>query len=121
MKNEFKVIVKTELSETELNKKLNQIEGIGIYSIKEDKYNGWTNYETWLVKLWMDNDQGSYIMFNEWAKESEDIYTLSNQVKDFFEEENPMESAGVFTDLLNSALSEVNWDEIARALKEDNE
>ena len=23
-------------------------------------YNGWTNYETWNVALWMDNDEGSY-------------------------------------------------------------
>mgnify|MGYP003124253585 CR=1 FL=1 len=23
-------------------------------------YNGWTNYETWNVALWMDNDEESY-------------------------------------------------------------
>lgn len=23
-------------------------------------YNGWTNYETWNVALWLDNDQESY-------------------------------------------------------------
>ena len=23
-------------------------------------YNGWTNYETWNVALWMDNDEPSY-------------------------------------------------------------
>ena len=23
-------------------------------------YNGWTNYETWNVALWMDNDETSY-------------------------------------------------------------
>ena len=22
-----------------------------------DEYSGWTNYETWNVKLWIDNDQ----------------------------------------------------------------
>ncbi len=26
----------------------------------EKGYNGWSNYETWNVKLWMDNDEGSY-------------------------------------------------------------
>ena len=24
------------------------------------EYNGWTNYETWNVALWMDNDETSY-------------------------------------------------------------
>lgn len=23
-------------------------------------YNGWSNYETWLVSLWLNNDQASY-------------------------------------------------------------
>lgn len=23
-------------------------------------YNGWKNYETWNVALWLDNDQGTY-------------------------------------------------------------
>jgi len=25
-----------------------------------ETYNGWTNYQTWAVKLWMDNDEGAY-------------------------------------------------------------
>ena len=27
---------------------------------KAMSYNGWTNYETWNVALWMDNDETSY-------------------------------------------------------------
>lgn len=27
---------------------------------REDKYNGWKNYETWNVALWIDNDEGIY-------------------------------------------------------------
>jgi len=26
----------------------------------ENTYNGWTNYETWVTALWLDNDQASY-------------------------------------------------------------
>lgn len=26
----------------------------------EDTYNGWTNYETWNVNLWLDNDEPLY-------------------------------------------------------------
>lgn len=88
---------------------------------KNKGYNGWTNYETWAVKLWMDNDQGLYNMFREWTAESE-TYELSERIKDFFEEENPLNEmpSGVYHDLLNAALSEVNWYEIAENLKEDN-
>ena len=32
---------------------------------KEGTYNGYTNYETWAVALWMDNDQGSYAHYRE--------------------------------------------------------
>jgi hypothetical protein len=31
----------------------------------ENKYNGWSNYETWNVALWMDNDEGNYDYWNE--------------------------------------------------------
>ena len=26
----------------------------------DSTYNGWTNYETWNVKLWIDNEQSTY-------------------------------------------------------------
>ena len=30
-----------------------------LFRSMSERYNGWTNYETWLVNLWMDNEQGS--------------------------------------------------------------
>jgi hypothetical protein len=32
------------------------------------RYNGWANYETWAVKLWMDNDPGEYEHWRETAQ-----------------------------------------------------
>ena len=89
---------------------------------QEKGYNGWTNYETWVTKLWMDNDQGSYNYFNELAKENkENAYNLSKVIKDHFEENNPLYElpSGPYHDLLNAALSEVNWREIAETLIND--
>jgi hypothetical protein len=89
--------------------------------MSEDKtYNGWTNYETWAVKLWLDNDQGTNEDMNRLGRQAIDAYKLSKQIQEFVEEGNPLPNAGLYTDLLNGALSEVNWYEIAEAYIEDN-
>lgn len=92
-------------------------------------YNGWTNYETWLVNLWMDNDCGEQEFFRERAKEIYDSdeprptsaltwaevsrLRFADWLKDYWEEHRP-ELSGAYNDLLTGALSAVNWDEIAR-------
>ena len=94
-------------------------------------YNGWTNYETWNVALWMDNDQGLYSMRCEWAQSAYDDNKddldaakrqLADTIKDFMEENNPLSSdASCYSDLLSAALSEVDWYEIAENWLEDVE
>ena len=92
-----------------------------------ERYNGWTNYETWCVNLWMDNEQGSQEYFLEVAQEHYDDsaatkfsprdaiarFRFADWLKEYHEENIP-ESSGVYGDLLSCALSAVNWDEIAR-------
>lgn len=85
-------------------------------------YNGWKNYQTWVTALWIDNDYGSYQyrcelveQVREEHEEEEDRENcLASSLKDWIEAQNPIvEDASVFVDLLNSALSEVDWHEIA--------
>lgn len=113
------------------------------------EYNGWTNYETWNVKLWMDNEQSSqeYWQAKAQAALQEAINTpsanfrltgvepfteqeravllLSKQLQSEYEDSmaDYQESTGrepnVFNDLLNAALYEVNWHEIATSLVDD--
>src|SRR5712691_4616597 len=99
----------------------------------EDGYNGWKNYETWAVALWIDNDQGTYgmrqIMAVEAWEEAEDLsqvsdgiwtreeaarFTLEDMLKDWIEGDSPLaDDASLYSDLLGAALSEVDWLEIA--------
>jgi len=93
-------------------------------------YNGWTNYETWNVKLWLDNEQGDYLYWQSSAQESYDnadcgkdeaILELSRQLKDQIEEANPLvDQSSMFADLLGAALCDVNWYEIATAMIDDH-
>jgi hypothetical protein len=94
------------------------------------KYNGWTNYETWNAKLWMDNDEGSYHDWNERAQAMYDAAEASNSfsrdeqaaldladdLKACHEEQMPELPASFWSDILSAALSEVNWYEIAESL-----
>ena len=108
--------------------------------MERKEYNGWTNYETWAVHLWLTNDQGSSEYWNAEANElferanrthpthftpSEHArYMLADQLKDYHEDgasEALREQSSVYTDLLGAALSEVDWAEIANALLEEAE
>lgn len=103
---------------------------------EEKKCNGWSNYETWVVKLWIDNEQSSQDYWREIAQEVYEsatpnpllpnqtveeafVYDLSQRLKSEFEENNPVTDASVYSDLMNAALSEVNWYEIAEHYVED--
>jgi hypothetical protein len=86
-----------------------------------EKYNGWTNYETWNVKFWMDNDEGEYPYWQERAEENRDeVYDLSQELKEYYQDNMP-KLAGTYADLLGAALDSVNWYEIAENLLSDLE
>lgn len=83
------------------------------------EYNGWTNYKTWLVKLWQDNEQGEQEYWRDVAREclanDDPNISLADLMKEQYEE-RASELAGVtgfWADLMGAALSEVNWFEIA--------
>lgn len=90
-------------------------------------YNGWSNYETWLCKLWMDEDGTSEIFYEECRENllnedsdsyEEDAGILAGNIKSYFEDmvEGQLPRSGFITDLVNNGLNEVNWLEIAKSL-----
>jgi hypothetical protein len=83
-------------------------------------YNGWRNYETWDVALWIDNDQGSYYYARELvadaARDAEPEtrrIDVADALKEWFEAGAPEMAASAYSDLLNAAMGEVDWLEIA--------
>ncbi len=96
------------------------------------EYNGWTNYETWLVKLWMDNYQGSHEYWREMAEETFKVdgqnakLSLADILKDQHEEHylevlrHAKQECSWMSDMLGAAMSEVNWHEIAESLLNDH-
>jgi len=70
-------------------------------------YNGWSNKETWLVNLWL-GDMFTMDQEEEGIEITEDY--IESQVECFVEQLNP---EGFMADMLNCALGEINYHEIA--------
>ena len=88
------------------------------------EYNGWTNYETWLAALYLDDEYYSE-RAQDLAREAieqghEDaeavrkamVRDLAQEMEDAHEDDRP-ETKGLYADLLTSAMNEINWREIA--------
>ena len=103
------------------------------------EYNGWYNYETWNLKLWLDNDEGTYNMVQEKAKalikkyegdHIEDAATelekfskvdsdLADWLKEYTLENMPELKASFYSDVLSASIREVNFHEIAKHICDD--
>ena len=75
-------------------------------------YNGWSNYETWICKLWLDNDSSLYNEIQNWLSDKT-VTDLPSKLKSLILEMCPVLSASLYSDLLNTAISEIDFYEIA--------
>lgn len=82
---------------------------------KKADYQGWKNYETWAVALWADNDQGLQQSILEMVPQYKEAYELGDAIKELIEESKPDVGNTLWADLLNGALSEVDWREVAES------
>lgn len=109
--------------------------------MSERGYNGWSNYETWCVVLWIDNEESSYryvrLMAREAWIDSEDSDSaglsmltrddrfaaiLAPKLREWIEGDAPelnLNAHGLYSDLMHSAMAEVDYHEIARSYLED--
>jgi hypothetical protein len=85
-------------------------------------YNGWDNYETWAVNLWIHNDEGLQDYCNELASGyPNDPSQVGHDIRDYLEElcdesfDGILSSSSLFSDLMGAAMSSVNWHDIGEA------
>lgn len=82
--------------------------------MNEEKYNGYANRESWLVSLWLANEDPLYRHAVSLA-EDEDETGIQEYVTDM------MTSGldGMRLDMMNAALSRVDWREVYEAFKDE--
>ena len=88
-------------------------------SDEKKTYNGWSNYETWCVNLWLTNEEESSLELTAIVRDAEDLGQASQIIKEWVEEMLPDLGASFAADLLGAAVGAVNWYEIAENHKED--
>ena len=101
-------------------------------------YNGYENYETFSVHLWLSNEKKMYDLMLEFVKSARELTNIEDDehsilsrkeqtknhlaamIRTVVEEDNPLkDDDGLYSDLLLASLSDVNWFEIARSFLEE--
>ena len=78
-------------------------------------YNGWSNRETWVVNLWLTNDECYY---HELSSILHNFETVSEQVEELEQYVRwiiNVDEVGMARDLLSTSLGRVDWYEIVEA------
>lgn len=80
------------------------------------------NYETWAVKLWLDNEEGTYHEVTDHANTEPSAYDFAQWLEEYVDEligEQRPTGAGIAVDLFTSAWQSVDWRYIAESYLED--
>ncbi len=87
-------------------------------------YNGWTNRETWLVGLWLANEESSYERSREVVRNAiadrkgvTHVHEAAQALRTLVEDEYVTpEPSGLMADLFGTAMARVNWEEVAKSI-----
>ena len=84
------------------------------------EYNGWKNYETWLVNIWYGDSYSEYYLaeFREGDLLSK---VRADEVRHYVESALELDDtlpSGLVTDLVGNAMSQVDWHRLAEHVEE---
>ena len=75
-------------------------------------YNGYKNWNTWLVHLFLTSEEPTYLLLEYLAETSKDVREMADKAKQYILNHNPLHGQpGLYHNLLASALNEVEWTE----------
>ena len=88
-----------------------------------ESYNGWSNYDTWNFKLWLDNDETSQGMIYNLIKDAirynkkqmDAIHYIRKFLEQYALENAPKLENGFYSDVLSASIRSVNYYQIADA------
>lgn len=102
---------------------------------QEGTYQGFKNYETFTVAVILENNQGDYEYWHEraqeiqgeigegyeeseyWKPEEKVIFSIADEMEaQFRDQKEEFNLPAPFGTLLNAALDEVNWREVAESM-----
>ncbi len=77
-------------------------------------YNGWVNRETWLISLWLNNDEYNYRLLIDILELDISVDDKAKRLQELVEDQMySLElGANIFSDLLSTSLSKVDWLEV---------
>jgi hypothetical protein len=85
-------------------------------------YNGWPNRPTWLVSLWLNNDQDAYNHMHSILNTNDTTEFKAQTIKEFIHDcindmefDNAQFTDGLISDLINDSLDDVYWYEIVKS------
>jgi hypothetical protein len=105
-----------------LHQEMNEREGPSGTEANEDAegYQGWRNYPTWNMHLWLTSDEGTYHQAMTMLALGGSLQQGAENLCHFVEDNNPInELPGPYADILGWALQMVDWNEVAAALGPD--